>query len=317
MDLNLPDELSELLRTVRRFAAERVAPEAAAFGERGQIPPAIFRELGELGLLGLLVPASQGGAELEPLALVVLVETLARADAGLALAVASHNLAALAVPQPSLLSGEKRAALALEPAGDAPVIAPWAELLVVLDGSGGCVVLEPRAQPAAQAALGVRSAGLRAYPTEGGRKQAAPRGLETLATLAYAALALGVGEAALLAGRDYSKDRRQFGKPIADFQATQWKLADGRTQLDAAQCLLFAAAAAQPPAPAAAAKAKLLAAEAAVRAADDALQLHGGYGYTEDFPIERYYRDAGFAASVTPDVRDARLIVAADVFKSA
>jgi hypothetical protein len=110
-----------------------------------------------------------------------------------------------------------------------------------------------------------------------------------------AALAIGLGRASLEVAIGYAKERRQFGRPIAEFEMIQWKLARARTELDAARLLVHRAAAEADggrPFTAAASKAKLYASEAASRAADDALQVLGGYGYLRDFPVERHLRDA-------------------------
>ena len=112
--------------------------------------------------------------------------------------------------------------------------------------------------------------------------------------ISIAAMALGLGEAALEAAIAYAKDRRQFGKPISDFQAIQWMIADSRTELDAARLLIQRAAALADegrPYNQEAAIAKLFASEAAGRVCDRALQIHGGYGYINEFPVERYARD--------------------------
>jgi alkylation response protein AidB-like acyl-CoA dehydrogenase len=113
--------------------------------------------------------------------------------------------------------------------------------------------------------------------------------------IAIAALSCGITAAALTAARDYALERRQFGQPIADFQAIQWKLADIAMGLDAARLLTRRAAwladAGQPFA-AFASRAKLHASELACRATSEALQIHGGYGYTREFVVERLLRDA-------------------------
>ncbi|MDH5674955.1 MAG: acyl-CoA dehydrogenase family protein [Myxococcales bacterium] len=112
--------------------------------------------------------------------------------------------------------------------------------------------------------------------------------------ISIAAMALGLGEAALEAAVGYAGERRQFGKAIGDFQAIQWMLADSRTELDAARLLIMRAAAladAAKPFGQEAAMAKLFASEAASRVCDRALQIHGGYGYLSDFPVERHVRD--------------------------
>lgn len=113
--------------------------------------------------------------------------------------------------------------------------------------------------------------------------------------VSIAAMALGLGYGALDMAVTYAKDRKQFGKPIADFQAVQWMLADCKTELDAAQLLTYRAAwlADQGrPYTKEASMAKLFASEAASRACNKALQIHGGYGYTREFHVERHLRDA-------------------------
>jgi alkylation response protein AidB-like acyl-CoA dehydrogenase len=112
--------------------------------------------------------------------------------------------------------------------------------------------------------------------------------------ISIGAMALGLGEASLEAALRYAKERRQFGRELSDFQAIQWMLADSRTELDAARLLLWQAAAladANRPFSREASMGKLFASEAATRVCDRALQIHGGYGYLNDFPVERYVRD--------------------------
>jgi alkylation response protein AidB-like acyl-CoA dehydrogenase len=112
--------------------------------------------------------------------------------------------------------------------------------------------------------------------------------------IGIASQALGIGEAALEAGVAYAKERKTFGKPIADYQAIQWMLADSRTELDAARLLTLRAAALKENGSAftrEASMAKLFASEAAFHVCDRAIQIHGGYGYTRDFPVERHLRD--------------------------
>jgi alkylation response protein AidB-like acyl-CoA dehydrogenase len=113
--------------------------------------------------------------------------------------------------------------------------------------------------------------------------------------ISIAAMALGLGAGALDMAVAYSKDRKQFGKPIGDFQAVQWMLADTKTEIDAAHLLTYRAAwlADQGrPYTQEASMAKLYASEAASRACNEALQIHGGYGYTREFHVERHLRDA-------------------------
>ena len=112
--------------------------------------------------------------------------------------------------------------------------------------------------------------------------------------ISIAAMALGLGQGALDMALAYAKERKQFGKAIGDFQAIQWMLADSRTELDAAHLLTYRAAwlADQGlPFSKEASMAKLYASEAATRACNRALQVHGGYGYTREFHVERHLRD--------------------------
>lgn len=108
------------------------------------------------------------------------------------------------------------------------------------------------------------------------------------------AMALGLGRGALEEALRYAKEREQFGKPIADFQAIQWKLANMATELEAARWLLMKAAFLQDQKKKStleSSMAKLYASEAAMRACNEAIQIHGGYGYIKEYPVERYWRD--------------------------
>jgi alkylation response protein AidB-like acyl-CoA dehydrogenase len=113
--------------------------------------------------------------------------------------------------------------------------------------------------------------------------------------VSIAALALGLGRGALELSIAYAKERKQFDKPIADFQAIQWMIADSRMELDAAALLTYRAASLADqgkPFGKEAAMAKLYASEAATRVCNRAVQIHGGYGYTREYQVERHLRDA-------------------------
>jgi len=133
------------------------------------------------------------------------------------------------------------------------------------------------------------------------------------------AMAVGIGRAALEAAVEYAKGRVAFGQPIAQFQAVQWMLADSAVELDAAWLLVLRAAwlADQGlPFRKEASMAKLYASEAAHRAADRALQVHGGYGYIRDYPVERYYRDVRLCEIGEGTSEMQRLIVAKAVLRA-
>ena len=112
--------------------------------------------------------------------------------------------------------------------------------------------------------------------------------------IGIAALSVGLAQGAYEAARDYARERRQFGQPIAAFQAIQWKLADNATRIEAARLLTYRAAYLKDVGVRTtreSSMAKLFASEIAVKAADDCVQIHGGYGFVKDYPAEKYFRD--------------------------
>jgi len=134
------------------------------------------------------------------------------------------------------------------------------------------------------------------------------------------ALSIGLGRAAIETAVAYSKERRQFGRPLSDFQMTRWKLARARTELDAARLLVHRAAALADrgePFGTAASMAKLLATEAASRAANDALQILGGYGYLRDHPVERHLRDLRLMEIGEGTSEVQRIVIARSLLRSA
>jgi len=134
--------------------------------------------------------------------------------------------------------------------------------------------------------------------------------------IGIAAQALGIAQAAYDVARAYALERRQFGKRIADFQAIQWKLADMATELDAARLLIYRAAWLKQEGRAhteEGAKAKLYASEMARRQTAEAIQVLGGYGYTKEFPVERYYRDAKVTEIYEGTSEIQRLVIARSI----
>ncbi len=113
--------------------------------------------------------------------------------------------------------------------------------------------------------------------------------------IGIAALSVGLAQGAYEAALNYAKERRQFGQPIATFQAIRWKLADMDTQIEAARLLTYRAAWMKddgaPGQVAESSMAKLYASEIAVRAAEEGVQIHGGYGFVKDYPAEKFFRD--------------------------
>ena len=134
--------------------------------------------------------------------------------------------------------------------------------------------------------------------------------------IGIAAQALGIAQAAYDVAREYALERRQFGKRIGEFQAIQWKLADMATEIDAARLLVYRAAWLKQegrPHTEAGAKAKLFASELARRQTAEAIQVLGGYGYTKEFPVERYYRDAKITEIYEGTSEIQRLVIARSI----
>jgi butyryl-CoA dehydrogenase len=137
--------------------------------------------------------------------------------------------------------------------------------------------------------------------------------------IGIAAQAVGIGRAALEASLKYAQERLTFGKPIASYQAIQWKLADMAVEVDAARLLTLQAAAlkdAGKPCTKQSAMAKLFAAEAAMKAATEAVQIHGGYGYTKEFKVERYFRDAKITEIYEGTSEIQRLVISGQVLRN-
>ncbi len=134
--------------------------------------------------------------------------------------------------------------------------------------------------------------------------------------IGIAAQAVGIAQAAYEVAREYAQERRQFGKRIAEFQAIQWKLADMATEIDAARMLVYRAAWLKQrglPHTEEGAKAKLFASGVARRQTGEAIQILGGYGYTKEFPVERYYRDAKITEIYEGTSEIQRLVIARSI----
>jgi alkylation response protein AidB-like acyl-CoA dehydrogenase len=322
-----PEERRHLLLAVRQLVDKIVAPAAGALDAPGRYPAALLRELGALGVLGASVGPEWGGLGLEAAAWTAIVEELARGSGTLGAAVALHlvgarrlgaavsrreatgaavaGAGAATVDADRLLPGVARGDVIVCPAslvGPGRAIAANAEAdLFVLSApdepARALLALSPRspgvaAEPLAPG-LGLRGlAGARVSfdPAVARAAPAGPRDAAVDLALALAAVSLGVAQAAFESALRYAQQRAAFGRPIAEHQAIQLKLADMATDTTAARLLLADAAAQETPA--AALMARVFAADTAAAVTLEALRVHGGYGYITEFPVERYYRDA-------------------------
>lgn len=136
--------------------------------------------------------------------------------------------------------------------------------------------------------------------------------------ISIAALSVGIAQGAYEAALHYAKERQQFGRPIAEFQAIQFKLADMATSIEAARLLTLQAAAAKDAGKAVtkmSAMAKLFASETAVRVSEESIQIHGGYGYTKDYPAEKYWRDSKLCTIGEGTSEIQRLVIAKQILR--
>ncbi|NIE60334.1 MULTISPECIES: acyl-CoA dehydrogenase family protein [unclassified Burkholderia] len=340
----------------RVFATEMLAPNAAQWDHDAHLPDAIVAQLGELGLLGMIVPQELGGSYTDYVAYALAMEEVAAGDAACATMMSVHNsvgcgpilgfgtpaqkdrwladmaagrvIGAFCLTEPHagseannlrtraelrdgkwVLNGAKQFVTNGQRAGVAIVFAmtdPEAgkrgiSAFLVPTDTPGFIVGKPEKKMGIRASdtcpitfencaipeenlLGNRGEGLKIALSnlEGGR-------------IGIAAQALGIARAAFDKARRYAGERVQFGKPIAEHQAIQQKLADMAVQINAARLLVHHAAklrTAGLPCLSEASQAKLFASEMAERVCSDAIQIHGGYGYLVDYEVERHYRDA-------------------------
>jgi alkylation response protein AidB-like acyl-CoA dehydrogenase len=137
--------------------------------------------------------------------------------------------------------------------------------------------------------------------------------------ISIAALAVGIAQGAYESAIRYAKEREQFGRPIAEFQAIQFKLADMATQIDAARLLMYRAAYLKDnnkKVTKESAMAKLYASEMSVRVCEEAIQIHGGYGYTKDYPAEKYWRDSKLCTIGEGTSEIQRMVIARQLLRS-
>jgi len=380
MRLELTETQALVRNTARSFARERVAPGARDRDRNETFPVELLREMAELGLLGVNVPAAYGGAEAGAVSYALAMMEVAEACASTAVAMAVTNMCAELICAfgtdeqkqrhvTRLVSGAAVAgafALSEPQAGsDASALETRAERTRdgwVLNGSKQWITSGDRAGVMVVWARsgGSGAGGLSAFIVEGGTKGLAvgrhedkmglrgsttvPLQFEDLPLPANALLgpegqgfklamvaldggrigiasqACGVARAALAATVRYTRERKAFGKSVSDFQAVRFMLANIQTELAAAELMTLRAADLKQsgrPFTREASMAKVFASEMANRAADKAVQLHGGYGYIDEFPVERYMRDARVQTIYEGTSEIQRLVIARELLKAA
>jgi len=380
VDFGYTPEQNQLRKTIRDFAEAEMRPHVMEWDETQHFPIDVFRQLGEIGVLGAIFPESLGGSGYSYVDYTIIMEELARVDPSVALSAAAHislcsnHIYIAGNPEqherylPKLASGEWIGCWSLtEPEAGSDAGGTRSQAVRngdgwILNGSKTFTTNAHIADVCVAMAVTDRAAsshGISAFILEKdtpgfrpGKKEnkmgmrCSPTG-EVIFTdcrvpdsqlcgkpgqgfidsmrildggrISIAALSLGCAQGAYEAALKYSKQRKQFGRPISEFQAIQNKLADMATEIDAARLLTLRAAWLKDNGGNVnkeSAMAKLFASEIAVRAANDALQIHGGYGFIKDYPVEKFYRDVKLCTIGEGTSEIQRLVIARQLLKS-
>jgi alkylation response protein AidB-like acyl-CoA dehydrogenase len=356
MQLSYNENQQMIADMIRDFGAKAIKPDMMKWDESQEFPVHVFKQLGELGLMGVLVPQEYGGSGFGYLEYVTAIAELSKIDGSIGLSMAAHN--SLCTGHILQFGSEEQKKKWLPKLATAEWIGAWGltepntgsdagnmRTVAVRDGDdwvlNGAKNFITHGKSSNIAVVIARtgevgdSRGMTAFviekPTAGftaGRKEdkLGMRASETTelifedcrvphanvlgevgegfiqsmkvldgGRISIAALSLGIAQGAYEAALAYSKERHQFNKPISEFQGIAFKLADMATEIEAAALLTYRAAAMKNRGENVnkeSAMAKLYASEVCVRAANEGVQIFGGYGYTKDYPAEKYYRDS-------------------------
>jgi len=356
MNLTQSDNQRMVAEMARDFAEKEIRPHVMIWDEAQTFPVELFKKLGELGMMGVLVPQQYGGSGMGYFEYISVIEEIAQVCGSIGLSVAAHNsLCTNHILEfgneeqkqkylPKLATAEWIGAWGLTETGTGSDAGGMMTTAVrdgdhyVLNGSKNFITHAISGDVAVVIArTGEKgdSHGMTAFVIEkgtpgfsGGKKEdkLGMRASETACLffdncripkenvlgevgegfiqsmkildggrISIGALALGIAKGALNCSIKYSKEREQFGKPIAQFQGISFKLAQMATEIEAAELLLYQAADMKNrhvKVTKESAMAKYYASEVSVRVSNEAVQIHGGYGYTKEYPAEKFYRDS-------------------------
>ncbi len=380
MNLDLTEEQEMVRNHVREFAQNEIAPVAREYDEAEKFPREQLKGLGELGLLGMIIPEEYGGAGFDSVSYALALEEISKADSSVAVIVSVTNsvccypILSFGTEEQKqkylipLAKGEKLGAFCLsEPqagsdavnqktravedgdfyvlngtkswvtnGGEADVYLVVAvtdendgrkeitAFLIESDAEGLAVssIEHKMGQRASQTAemsltdVKVPKANVLGKPGEG--LKVAFSSLDN-GRIGIAALSVGIAQAALEESAKYAKDRTAFGKPIAEFQAIQQKLADMATEVDAARLLTLRAASMKDSGNTRtgfyASMAKLFASETANKVCAEAVQIHGGNGFSRHYNVEKYYRDARITTIYEGTSEIQRIVISRGILK--
>jgi alkylation response protein AidB-like acyl-CoA dehydrogenase len=379
MDFSSNENQQLIAKTIQDFADKNIRPKMMEWDESQEFPIEVFKQLGELGLMGVLVPQEYGGSGFGYLEYVTAISELSKVCGSIGLSMAAHNsLCTGHILQfgseelkkkylPKLATAEWIGAWGLTEAntgsdamrmqcvakkdgndwilngtknwithgltGDvAVVLARTGELL---DSRGITAFVVERTNPGFRGGKKENKLGMRASETAelifedcrvpescvlGNVGDGFIQAMKVLdgGRISIAALGLGISKGAYEAALKYSKEREQFGKPIAHFQAISFKLADMATKIEAAELLTMQAADLKNKGENVtrqSAKAKYYTSEVAVEVSTEAVQIFGGYGYTKDFPVEKFYRDSKLCTIGEGTSEIQKLVIAREILK--
>lgn len=377
MDFKYTETQQQIAEMVRDFANKEIRPKMMEWDESQYFPVELFHKMGELGLMGVLVPQKYGGSELSYFEYVTVVSEVAKVCSSIGLSTAAHNSLCTghilyfgneeqkSKYLPKLASGEWIGAWGLteantgSDAGNMRCTATRDGDDWVLNGtknwithgiSGNVAVVlartgEPRTKnnvtafivekgtPGFTAGKKENKLGMRASETAelvfdncrisdaqrmGEVGEGFKQAMKVLdgGRISIAALSLGIAKGAYEAAVKYSKERQQFDQPIANFQAIAFKLADMAVKIEAAELLIYQAADLKnrgEKMTKESAMAKMYASEICVQVATDAVQVFGGYGYTKDFPVEKFYRDSKLCTIGEGTTEIQKLVISRDI----
>jgi len=379
MKFEFTEEQKMVRDMVRRFSEEELKPKAAEMEEKEEIFPEIYKQLAELGLLGVYVPEEYGGAGMDVVSYATVVEEVSRGCASTGIMVSAHTSLVVdpifhygteeqkqkyLVP---LARGEKIGAHAMTEPGAGTDIASISTTAkkdgdsYILNGTkqfitngreagvylvfamtdkekrhkGMSAFIVEKDTPGFSIGKLEHKLGIRASSTaelifedcripagnllgEEGRGFYIALDCYDGGRIGVAAQAVGIAQAAYEEAIEFAKTRIQFGQPIAKFQAIQFKLADMATLIEAARLLYLKSAWLKQegkPYYQLSAMAKLFASDVAMRVTREAVQIHGGYGFTKDYPVERHYRDAKITEIYEGTSEAQRLTIARNLLK--
>ncbi|MDB0027536.1 acyl-CoA dehydrogenase family protein [Flavobacteriales bacterium] len=356
MDFTINENQKMITDMIQQFGKQNITPFVREWDDNQTFPVEVFKKLGKLGLMGVLVPSEYGGSGFSYTEYVTAIEQLSILDPSVGLSMAAHN--SLCTGHILQFGSEEQKNKWLPKLASAEWIGAWGltehntgsdaggmSTTAIKDGDewvlNGAKNFITHAISGDVAVVIVRtgkkgdSRGMTAFVVEKGTsgftsgKKEDKLGMRASETaelifdncrvpeqniignvgggfvqamkvldggrISIGALSLGIAKGAYYAAKKYAKEREQFGKPIAQFQAIAFKLADMATEIEASELLIYNAADKKNRGERMTlegAMAKYYSSEVAVKVANDAVQVLGGYGYTKDFPVERFYRDA-------------------------